>query len=420
MRIATTSLYSKDKYQSTSKVPIGKNQLVFKQKIPISRSFFSSNKIFYVFVDVEALNLRSGPGLKNSVIRILPRGKHLLSLSSKDSEWQRVYDPDNFEGWVFHKHVKFYHPISLGRFDKKKLSPMQFKSLLEVGILNYVKEVYRLKALNINDKLSIIIEDMENGEVVTSIHPEKILKSASTIKVPILHAYMIQRSERKLIENSHYKELIEKMIRFSSNSSTNNVIELLGGIENIQKILDQTKIYKHLRLVEYIPENGRAYRNAISVSDLNTIFRELWFQRIIGKKFSKDQNRLVSSEMLKLLKLPGYAWVKDRIKAGTCYSKNKTVNLWDKTGFVKGSNGNAGIVEINTPFGRKAYSIVLFIERNDFNSIIGNDKKWFDNSSNHMRRISEMTYAYFSNLYKNHNECGLALLIRHTSNFLLK
>ena len=91
MRIATTSLYSKDKYQSTSKVPIGNNQLVFKQKIPIYRSFFSSNKIFYVFVDVEALNLRSGPGLKNSVIRILPRGKHLLSLSSKDSEWQRVY-----------------------------------------------------------------------------------------------------------------------------------------------------------------------------------------------------------------------------------------------------------------------------------------------------------------------------------------
>ncbi|GIT03738.1 MAG: hypothetical protein CM1200mP28_09970 [Deltaproteobacteria bacterium] len=113
--------------------------------------------------------------------------------------------------------------------------------------------------------------------------------------------------------------------------------------------------------------------------------------------------------MLNLLKLPGYPWLKDRIKAGTCFSTNKTVKLWDKTGFVKGSNGNAGIVEINTPFGRKAYSIVLFIERKDFHSISGNARKWFEQSSMHMRRISEMTYAYFSKRYHNYNECGLTL-----------
>ena len=124
--------------------------------------------------------------------------------------------------------------------------------------------------------------------------------------------------------------------------------------------------------------------------------------------------------MLNLLKLPGHPWLKDRIKAGTCYSTNKTVKLWDKTGFVKGSNGNAGIVEINTPFGRKAYSIVLFIERKDFHSITGNARKWFEQASMHMRRISEMTYAYFSKRYHKYNECGLPLLMRHTRNALFK
>ena len=151
-----------------------------------------------------------------------------------------------------------------------------------------------------------------------------------------------------------------------------------------------------------------------------SLFLEIWFQRIIGTKYSGEQNRQVSIEMLNLLKLPGHPWLKDRIKAGTCYSTNKTVKLWDKTGFVKGSNGNAGIVEINTPFGRKAYSIVIFIERKDFDSITGNAREWFEQASIHMRRISEMTYAYFSKRYHNYNECGLPSLMRHTRKAFFK
>ena len=419
VQFATTFLYSMENLQSHSDVAINKHPSNFKQKQPIARLFFSSKNIYYVFVSATALNLRSGPGVKNSVLRILPRGTHMLSLSAQNSDWLRVYAPHNFEGWVARKHVIFYHPKPLNSL-YDKISSLHFRSLLEAGILNYLKENYELKRLNINDNLSIIVEDLEKGKIVASIHPDKRLKSASTIKVPILHAYMIQRSEGNLIENSNHKELIEKMIRFSSNSSTNTVIELLGGLAKIQQILEKTKIYKQIRLIEYIPENGRAYRNTISVADLNRIFKELWFQRIIGSKYSGEQNRQVSIEMLNLLKLPGHPWLKDRIKAGTCYSTNKTVKLWDKTGFVKGSNGNAGIVEINTPFGRKAYSIVLFIERKDFHSITVNARKWFEQASMHMRRISEMTYAYFSKRYHNYNECGLPLLMRHTRNALFK
>ena len=419
LHFSTTFLYSKGNLQSPSDVAVKKHPGNFKQKQPIARLFFSSKNFYYVFVSATALNLRSGPGVKNSVLRILPRGTHMLSLSAQNSDWLRVYAPHNFEGWVARKHVIFYHPKPLSTL-YDKISSLHFRSLLEASILNYLKENFELKRLNINDKLSIIVEDLEKGKIVASIHPDKSLKSASTIKVPILHAYMIQRSEGNLIENSNHKELIEKMIRFSSNSSTNTVIELLGGLAKIQQILEKTKIYKQIRLIEYIPENGRAYRNTISVADLNRIFRELWFQRIIGSKYSGEQNRQVSIEMLNLLKLPGHPWLKDRIKAGTCYSTNKTVKLWDKTGFVKGSNGNAGIVEINTPFGRKAYSIVLFIERKDFHSITGNARKWFEQASMHMRRISEMTYAYFSKRYHNYNECGLTLLMRYARNTLFK
>ncbi len=419
LQFATTFLYSKENFQSHSDVAINKHPSSFKQKQSIVRLLFPSKNIYYVFVSATALNLRSGPGAGNSVLRILPRGTHMLSLSAQNSEWLRVCAPHNIEGWVSRKHVIFYNPKPLNTIYEKS-SSSQYRSLLEAGILNYMKENYELKRLNINDNLSIIIEDLEKEEILASIHPYKSIKSASTIKVPILHAYMIQRSEGNLIENSNNKELIEKMIRFSSNSSTNAVIELLGGLAKIQQILEKTKMYKQIRLIEYIPENGRSYGNTISVADLNRLFRELWFQRIIGAKYSGEQNRQVSIEMLNLLKLPGYPWLKDRIKAGTCYSANKTVKLWDKTGFVKGSNGNAGIVEISTPFGRKAYSIVIFIERKDFDSITENARVWFEQASMHMRRISEMTYAYFSKRYHNYNECGLPSLMRHTRKAFFK
>ena len=113
VQFTTTFLYSKGNLQSPREVTINKYSSNFKQKQQLARLFFSSKNISYVFVSATALNLRSGPGVKNSVLRILPRGTHMLSLSSQNSEWLRVYAPHNFEGWVARKHVMFYHPKPL-------------------------------------------------------------------------------------------------------------------------------------------------------------------------------------------------------------------------------------------------------------------------------------------------------------------
>ena len=98
LQFATTFLYSKGDLQTPNDVAINKLPSNFKQKQPIARLFFSSKNIYYVFVSATALNLRSGPGVKNSVLRILPRGTHMLSLSAQNSEWLRVYAPHNIEG----------------------------------------------------------------------------------------------------------------------------------------------------------------------------------------------------------------------------------------------------------------------------------------------------------------------------------
>ena len=127
VQFATTFLYSKGNLQSPSDVAVKKHPGNFKQKQPIARLFFSSKNFYYVFVSATALNLRSGPGVKNSVLRIFPRGTHLLSLSTQNSKWLRVYASHNFEGWVARKHVVFYNPKPL-RTLYDKISSLDFRS----------------------------------------------------------------------------------------------------------------------------------------------------------------------------------------------------------------------------------------------------------------------------------------------------
>jgi len=376
------------------------------------KTIFSPTKNSYAVVNASALNLRSGPSTNNTVIKVLLEGTHLLFLSSPKQFWLKVQIPHDITGWVARKYIKFYRPRPLLDF-RGKTDSMPFTSTLEASIIHYMKEMYDQNKLKPQDKLSLVVQDITTEALVASIRPRQSVKSASTIKVPILHAYMIQRFRGNIKTPLRYKKHIEGMIRYSNNSSTNAIIELLGGPANIQQLLDESKIYNELRMTEAIPEDGRTYQNKISAADLNQIFVRIWSHRVLGSEFDLQKNRTASNEMLRLLGMPGHSWLVDRIKARTCFSSNKSVKIWDKTGFVKGVNGNGGIVEIDSPHGRRAYSIAMFMERDDFHTINGDASQWSERMSLHMRRISEMTYAFISNRYESYNECGRSLLIRY-------
>ena len=377
------------------------------------KSNFSDKLGSYAVVTASALNLRSSPNTKGVALKVLNRGTHLLSLPSSYRKWLKVKTPKGIRGWVAQKYVKLYIPEGLPYY-AGKFNSTPFTSSLEAIILQYMKEVYTKNKLQRNDKLSIVVQDLETSKLLVSLRSRQSVKSASTIKVPILHAYMIQRFDGNFIESSSHKKLIGEMIRFSNNQSTNTIIKMLGGIENVQRILNKTKLYEELSLIETIPEDGRTYRNKISAADLNKLFVKIWFESIRGSKYSTQINKSAAREMLYLLGLPGHFWLKDRIKAGTCFSANKSVKLWDKTGFVKGVNGNAGIVEIDTPHGRRAYSIVMFMEREDYNTIEGDANLWSELVSLHMRNISQIIFAFISNRYESYYECGRSQLIRYT------
>ena len=225
-------------------------------------------------------------------------------------------------------------------------------------------------------------------------------------------------SEKGRLEHSEIiQQHLVKMIRFSSNESTNWILEKLGGPSQVQKLLDQSSMYHELKLVEYIPEDGKTYRNKVSSADLNQILVRTWFHQSLGVKSDKEQNRQASKRMLYLMSLPGYKWIQDRIKDGTCFSRRKSVRVWDKTGFVKGINGDAGIVEFNTPNGRRAYTIVLIMERENYLSIPGDANTWSARVAMVLRRISEMSYAFVSSYYNRPNQCGLGLLLQYAGRY---
>ena len=79
------------------------------------------------------------------------------------------------------------------------------------------------------DKLSMVVQDLETGERLVSIRPDVQIKAASLIKVPVLQAYMLQRFRGEIKHNRHHQKALSKMIRFSSNSDTNKVMRWIGG-----------------------------------------------------------------------------------------------------------------------------------------------------------------------------------------------
>ena len=114
------------------------------------------------------------------------------------------------------------------------------------------------------------------------------------------------------------------MIRFSSNEHQ-LILEKLGGPSQVQKLLDQSSMYHELKLVEYIPEDGKTYRNKVSSADLNQILVRTWFHQSLGMK-SNELNRQASKRMLYLMSL-GLQMIQDRIKDGTCFSRRKSVRV---------------------------------------------------------------------------------------------
>lgn len=165
------------------------------------------------------------------------------------------------------------------------------------------------------------------------------------------------------------------MIQRSSNSATNWVMRQVGGPAAVQKLLKREygPLFTRTEIVEYIPANGRTYRNRASLHDYLQFLTALWQGQLPRAK-----------EIRRLMALPG----RDRLYHGTIVPQGTLV--YNKTGTTAHLCGDMGILAPRGKDGRRyPYAIIGVIEKA---SRPRNYGQWKMARGNVIRQVSNLVY----------------------------
>ena len=255
-------------------------------------------------------------------------------------------------------------------------------SNLEANIDRYIKRLRFRGVLASTDRTSFVVYDVTKQKKVVSINEDQTMMAASLIKNFIMLAYFHEVKHKRLEHTAENRRQLRQMIQRSANTSTNYFIRLLGGPRGVDRILKWNYPYfKQTRIVEYIPNGGRTYRNTTSAHELNKFYNQLW----LG-------NLPYSNKMKYYLGLPNG----DRIHDKTCIPSN--VRVYHKTGTVYGLVGDSGILAIIDSQGKqRAYIFTGIIEDRTKTSNRNRSEafwSWVGRRSDTLRRVSEAVYEY--------------------------
>ncbi len=260
-------------------------------------------------------------------------------------------------------------------------------SPLEQTIDDVIKQFRRKGTLASTERTSFVVYDLTRGKKLVSINENRQMMAASLVKNFVMLVYFHEVKQGRLYHSNRNREHLKKMIRYSSNTSTNYFMRLLGGPYKVNsKLRANYPAFKHTKIIEYIPANGRTYRNLTSARDLNEFYVRLW------------DNKLPHSDKMKYyFELPNgdYIYKKTRIP-----SSAKVLN---KTGTVYGLIGDSGIIVMRDPKGNhRPYVFTGLIEdktkTNRYRRKISFGA-WVGQRANILRRVSERVYDYIDNTY---------------------
>ncbi|MDE0686351.1 MAG: class A beta-lactamase-related serine hydrolase, partial [Candidatus Poribacteria bacterium] len=261
------------------------------------------------------------------------------------------------------------------------------ESPLEGDVKGYSSCRRRRNILLSTDRTSFVVYDISKNKKLVSINEDRQMMAASLIKNFVMLAYFHEVKYGRQKHTTVNKRNLTNMIQWSSNSSTNYFIRLLGGPARVNKILRSNYPYfKQTRIVEYIPYGGRTYRNMTSARDLSTFFLRLW------------QGKLPFSEKMKwYFKLKNGDYIYKQTYIPT------SVEVYNKTGTVYGLVGDGGVLVLRDPQGRaRPYIFIGLMEdrtktnrRNRWQSFYD----WKNRRAYILRRLSEQAYKY---IYEKH------------------
>lgn len=254
---------------------------------------------------------------------------------------------------------------------------------LEVEIERYVKSLRSKGAIRGDERTAWLVYDLTANTKLASINENASLQAASMIKPLVALAYFHQVKAGKLQYGSTTRRHMELMIQRSSNPSTNWVMRQTGGPAATAALLKRhyPSLSQQLYLVEYIPSNGRTYRNRSSAGDYGRYLKAMWKGQLP-----------YSQEMKRLMGLPG----RDRL-----YSNAKRVpsgtKVYNKTGSTAMCCGDMGILVAKGPDGRSyPYVVIGIIESRHRTRSYG---PWISSRGNVIREVSNLSYLAMKRRY---------------------
>ena len=257
---------------------------------------------------------------------------------------------------------------------------------LEQNIDDFVKQFRRRGPLATTERTSFVVYDLSRNKKLVSINQDTPRMAASLIKNFVMLVYFHEVKYKRLTHTNTNRYHLRQMIKVSSNRSTNYFIKLVGGPSKANRILKANYSYfEQTKIIEYIPLNGRTYRNKTSAQDLNKFYVQLW-----------KKNLPFHEKMKYYLELPNgdYIYKKTRIPA--------SAKVYNKTGTVYGLIGDSGIIVMRDPKGKlRPYVFTGLIE--DRSKPYGRRRisfgAWVDQRASILRKISERAYGYIYNSY---------------------
>jgi beta-lactamase class A len=259
---------------------------------------------------------------------------------------------------------------------------------LQSQVVTLVKRMRAQGKIRPDEETSWSVYDFTGGKKLVSVNEEIPRQAASMIKPFVAQAFFYTAKDKgsRLRYTGSIRDTMEQMIRKSNNAATNEIMQIVsryngnGGPRATEAVLKRhaASVYRQTSIVEYIPPDGRTYRNKASARDYSRFLYALWNDRAP-----------YSRELLDLMALPN----NDRITKGV-NSMPSNVRVYDKTGSTARLCGNMGIIECRNSRGHpRPYTFVGVIEKSSRTSAYGT---WITSRSNAMRQVSNLVFRYMN------------------------
>jgi len=270
-------------------------------------------------------------------------------------------------------------PVSVPKVSRSRMTPTERTREIrniEAAVEAYIERLRAEGKLAPDERTGWSVYDFTTGEKLVTINEDMQFQAASLVKPFIAAAFFYKVEQGDLVYGTTSRRHLRRMIQHSDNASTNWVARQVGGPKAVERILKQQYpgIFPDTHLVEYIPANGRTYRNKASIHDYSRFLYAIWKDEIAG-----------AGEIKRLMALPG----SDRIYTGVP-EVPKGTRVYNKTGSTARLCGDMGILSVQGRDGKRyPYTLIGVIEKEQSAT---DYTTWIRSRSEVIRNVSSIVY----------------------------